>query len=414
MIPSPLDEPRPAQGRHFSNWLMEYMLHSSHSEAPDPIHFWTSVSMVAGALRRHVWIEEFNFRWTPNFYIILVAPPAIATKSSSVDLGVSILQQVEGIKFGPDSMTWQGLTVALEEAANVVEIDDIILTSSAITCAVSELGTFLKTQDRDLLAVLTDLWDCKRKPWRHRIKTGNKPTTEIINPWINVIGCTTPSWLRENFTHEIIEGGLTSRCTFVFANMKRRLVPYPSLEISADEFYTRERLLVEDLTIISKLAGQYRLTPDAIKWGAEWYDELWGTIPVEVGDRFSGYKGRKQTMIHKLAMVIAASQRNELYITAEDLMAANRCILGIEADTQKLFRRIGATSIARQREEILEHLQMVGMCSETVLWKLFMTFVNRREFQEIMEGLVAAKAVYSFTDQNDERQYAIVEQETPG
>ena len=102
--------------RHFSNWLKAYMQYTRDSESPDAFHFWTGVSTVAGALRRRVWIDMRKFQWTPNFYIILVGPPGVAAKSTSLRNGMRLLEQVEGIKFGPQSMTWQALTQVLEES----------------------------------------------------------------------------------------------------------------------------------------------------------------------------------------------------------------------------------------------------------------------------------------------------------
>lgn len=381
----------PRGERHFDNWLKAYMDYSEHSEAPDIIHFWAGVSAVAGSLGRKVWIDELKFKWVPNFYIIFVAPPGIATKSTSVDMSIGILQHVEDIKFGPDSMTWQGLTMALQDAKAAVEVGDIILQHSSITCAIGELGTFLKTSDSDLVSVLVDLWDCRRRMWRHRIKTGDNPITEILNPWINVIGCTTPAWMRKHFNTEIIEGGLTSRCIFVFANAKRRLVPYPSLEVQASAFYNTERRLIDDLKRISTLKGQYSYSPEAREWGVHWYTNHWGgSPPADIGDRYSGYLARKQTHIHKLAIVMAAAHRDELSIELEDLEEAERMVTGIEKETQELFRRIGATSQARLAQDILSFIQVSGGAEERNIWRMFMPYMSLKELKDCLAGLSAS------------------------
>lgn len=92
-------------GRHFDDWLKTYMLYTRDSESPDEFHFWTGVSTIAGALRRRVWIDMRKFLWTPNFYIILVGPPGIVTKSTTTSVGYNLLRHVEGVHFGPDSAT---------------------------------------------------------------------------------------------------------------------------------------------------------------------------------------------------------------------------------------------------------------------------------------------------------------------
>jgi hypothetical protein len=76
--------------RHFKHWLKAYLDYTSASEAPDAFHFWTGVSTIAGALRRHVWVEQHIFQWIPNFYIIFVAPAGVATKSTTLNLGMGL------------------------------------------------------------------------------------------------------------------------------------------------------------------------------------------------------------------------------------------------------------------------------------------------------------------------------------
>ena len=110
----------PVPSRIHPNWLEAYYHYTSQSESPDLFHFWTAVSTIAGALRRQVWIDERFFHWTPNFYIIMVGPAGVVSKSTSARIGMKLLSQVEGITFGPKSMTWQGLTVALSEAQRMV------------------------------------------------------------------------------------------------------------------------------------------------------------------------------------------------------------------------------------------------------------------------------------------------------
>ena len=54
------------------------------------MYAWVGVSTIAGALRRKVWIDQAYFKWYPNFYIILVAPPGIVAKSTTASLGMRL------------------------------------------------------------------------------------------------------------------------------------------------------------------------------------------------------------------------------------------------------------------------------------------------------------------------------------
>ena len=102
--------------RHFTHWIKAYLDYTKASESPDSFHFWTAVSTLAGALRRRVWQDQLLFQWIPNFYIVFVAPAGIATKSTTLNFGMNLLEKVPDVVFGPESGSWQGLGDALADS----------------------------------------------------------------------------------------------------------------------------------------------------------------------------------------------------------------------------------------------------------------------------------------------------------
>lgn len=377
--------------RILQNWLSGYAKYTRHSESPDLFHFWTGVFTIAGALRRQVWIDQRYFQWTPNFYIVLVGPPGIAAKSTSLRLGTSLLQQIPGIVFGPKSMTWQGLTDALQQASAMVPYGDEYREMSCVTCSVNELGTFLRPDDMEMTDVLVDLWDGQLEKWQRRTK-GLEGRVEIVNPWINVMGCTTPAWLQKNFTEDMIGGGLTSRVVFVYGDQKRRFIAYPSEEFESAEFNEESQALVHDLQLISEMKGEYELTKEAKSWGVKWYKRHWSDDRPDhmVSDRYGGYIARKQTHIHKLAIVLAAAARDELFITEVDLDLADKMTTGLEASMSKVFESIGMGEISRYVTEILAYVRAYGEISDQVLWRHMLPIMGPKEYGEATGAAVKA------------------------
>ena len=382
--------------RRYQNWLRAYMDHTRFSESPDVFHFWTGVATVAGALQRKVWFDQRIFKWTPNFYIVLVGPPGIAAKTTSMSIGFSLLREVKGICFGPDSMTWQGLTVALREAYRSVplyETDDPLqqqyIDMSAISCDVSELGTFLRTDDKELISVLIDLWDGREKPWKRKIKS--EEDLIIKNPWINVIGCTTPSWIKENIPESMLAGGLISRIIFVYAEKKRHYAAYLDEAVSVEEFDSTRNALIDDLTHIATLCGQYDLAADARIWGRSWYESLWGERPLHMASsRFDAYIARKQTHVHKLAMVVAAAQRDDLVITLDDLTTAERVVTALESSMINVFESIGVADTARTVTDLLSIVRVHKRIDQKALWRQCIRTMSLRSFQEATDAAVRA------------------------
>ena len=377
-----------------SDWLSAYLEHQRFSESPEQFHFWTGVSTLAGALRRRVWIDQRHFQWTPNMYIVLVGPPGVAAKSTSLKGGHSLLESVRdaGITFGPQSMTWQALIAAFKASHQSVAIagSNEPVTMSCLTVGVSELGTFLDPQDRPLVDFLTDMWDGQAGPWRRRIKGEGEIT--LHSPWLNLIACTTPAWLAKNFPEDLVGGGLTSRIVFVYGDTKRNLVPYPAEMITGEEYEEEKICLINDLKHIAELSGEYKLTPSALEWGERWYRNFHnGGLPAHLANsRFEGYVARKQGHIHKLAMVLAASRRDLFTITAEDLIESERRISNLEAEMLRVFESIGKSTEARVVSEVLTLIKNYRQIDSKALWRICMKTHSPKHFQESIRSAIEA------------------------
>lgn len=397
--------------RQFSDWLSAYVEFTENSEAPELFHFWAGVSAIGSCLRRRVWLDMLSFKWTPNFYVIFVAPPGISTKSTTANIAEKMLRMVEGVKFGPQSTTWQALTVALEESREVIEHDSFpqgFQIMSAISLSIAELGTFLKTKDGDLLDVLTDMWDGRETVWEHKTKTTGK--TDIINPWLNIIGCTTPGWMRQNFPQYMIEGGFTSRVIFLWSDKKRRLIPYPDEVIDRVQYQGQMARLAADLNEMAKLVGPFRLSPDARQWGKKWYEEHWSNRPrALISDRYGGYLARKQTHIHKLAMVLSVSRGNDLVVQMEDLERSERIMTSLESHMQKVFDSIGLNDTGRINVEILSYMRVYKKMFFIDLFRALGNRIEKKDLEAALQGLVQIgtlrmgaaenKVIYELTDQ---------------
>jgi Protein of unknown function (DUF3987) len=376
--------------RNFKDWLAAYTQYASFSEAPRRMHFWSGVSAVAGALRRKVWINMGYFRWHANMYIIFVAPPGVVAKSTTVAIAMDLLRKVPGINFGPDVVTWQALVKAFGEYSDFFEYNGEQYPQSAMTLESGEFGNLVDPSNREQIDLLVALWDGKQGAFKKVTKGSGSDTVE--NPWINIIACTTPAWIAGNFPEYIIGGGFTSRCIFVYAEEKEKFVAYPGRHLPKD-FIEQQLALVQDLDhIANTVVGEYKLTEEAFLWGEEWYRTHWKTKPDELDDdRFSGYLSRKQTHIHKLAMIMAAAVRDELIITVDDLKDSALMVKDLERDMQKVFSRIGRTNQSVQAERFIRFVYKRGIISYSMAYQyIHSAFPNVRDFEGIVAGAIRA------------------------
>lgn len=363
------------------------------------MYFWSGVSAVAGALRRKVWIDQAYFKWYPNFYICLVAPPGIVSKSTTAGTAMGLLRQVPGIKFGPDVVTWPALVSAFAESTEGFELNGMTYPMSAMTLESSEFGNLLNPQDKEMVDLLVSLWDGKQGVFEKTTKHSGKDSVE--NPWINLIACTTPAWIAGNFPEYMVGGGFTSRTIFVYADAKQKYVAYPGLEVPRD-LEQHAASLVSDLTHISTLAGEYKLTKDAVAWGEAWYHQHYSVRAANLDpDRFGGYIARKQTHVHKLAMVLSAAQNDSMQITAEHLAVANSMITDLEPDMQFVFSKIGRSDASLHAERLVNFIAAKGeVCFQEAYRHVHSHFSSMRDFEDVLSGLVRAGFIKLTTGKN--------------
>lgn len=375
--------------RQNPDWLQAYLRFASHSEAPIHMHFWSGVSAIAGALQRKCWIDQRYFKWYPNFYIVLVAPPGIVSKSTTIDTSISLLREVPGVKFGPNICTWQSLMQAFENSTVGVDFPDgTMMPMSALTLESSEFGNLLDPTDKQMIDLMVNLWDGKTGEFTKTTKTNGNET--VVNPWINLIACTTPSWLQGSFPEYMVGGGFTSRTIFVYADRKAQIVAYPGRRIDVENQDTLRASLVADLTSIATLTGEFTLTDEAYEWGEEWYKKHYSTQSLTLdGEKFGGYLARKQTHIHKLAMVLSAATREDLVITKNHLITANTMVTDLEPDLRKVFAKVGRSAEGVNAQDFVEY---VNRRKEVVYEEAYRQFHSRfpssQKFGDMLKGCV--------------------------
>lgn len=376
--------------RETRDWLTEFVSATQWGEAPVYFYFWVGVGTIAAALRRKVWVPMGTFQWYPNLYILLVAPPGVIQKSSTADLGlVHLLKNVPGINFGPSTLTWQALYDAFAEVGEEVNISpDLMITQHALVINSSEFGITLNPKDTEMIDQLVHIWDGREMHKRTR-KDG---LLIIPTPCLNMIACTTPAWIAENMPRYLIGGGLTSRMIFVYGEEKARYIAYPFKHMPLD-YKERQGRLVRDLERIASLKGEYTLTPEATEWGTDWYERFHRVESKKLDPTLiGGYIARKQTLVHKVAMILSASQGDSMLITLADLQRAEGCISELEKNMPLVYSKIGMSRESNAGEQIIAFLQRYeGKAPWTLLYQyMHKTFPRVEDAEDVLRGLIEA------------------------
>jgi hypothetical protein len=395
-----------AKKRYNKHWIETYLkMVIPNTEAPEKFHFWVAVATIAGVLRRCVYLPMGHFTWYPNFYIVLVAPPGVATKSTTIDIGIANLREIPDVVFGPDCTSWQEFIQSVQESRLDVDVSGNMdfQPMSAITMGISELGCFLDVRDSQMVNHLTDFWDCRDVPFVKKTKT--QGDNVILNPFVNFVAGTTPKWLAMNYRDHVAGWGFSSRVIMLYAEEKSKLIPYPQEVWGPGGHKARfeEAHLVDDLRSMLDMKGGYSMSPDTKTWGKAWYEQHNARVREFNKDPFSDhwiryFLARKQAHIHKLAMILAASQRSELVITGEDLeVATDRCN-EIETEMGRIF---GSAEVDRGATEANKMLNLIRELSarynqpikKADIYKYTVMTTERNLVDMAMEYLVKAELV---------------------
>jgi Protein of unknown function (DUF3987) len=381
--------------RKLDNWLDAFIEYGQNGEAPNHVLFWSGASAIAGALQRKCWVSQGDFWWFPNMYVVLVAPPGIIAKTTTTGTAMRMLRKVEGVIFGPSTTTWQALIECLGNAAVVTTYNGESEETYSLTIHSGELGNLVRPDDNEMMDMLNTMWDCgsiEKATKAEGLRT-------IASPFLNLLACTTPSWISGNFPAYMLDGGLVSRIIWVYADEKRQLVAYPSGD--TPERRELHRYLIDDLNTIGRCEGEFRLDADALLWGTDWYTRH-NRVHAKGKDdsRLGGWNARKQSHIHKLAMVLSAARDDSRRITLGDLQRAEREVSALEGTLSAIFDRIGRSEASNNSDRLLDFVARSGAGGVTVNEAArFMRSVapTDKGFKELLLGLVKSKMVVSCT-----------------
>lgn len=380
------------------DWLAAFCQYGSYGEASQRLTYWVGVSTVAAALGRKVWFDQDDFQWSPNFYILIVGEQGAVRKSTSIDVGMRLLKQVEGIVIGPSSATWQAFVERTAECFQDIELPDgSKFRSSCMTLPLSEFGTFFKPDDQDMIDVLTDLWDGKLGAFEKITKTNGSDIIE--NPWINIIAATTPKWVSRKLTDDLIGGGLISRFIFLHGEMPERDVAYPKRNMPRERAHQR-KLLVEGLRRLADAAGPVELTEEAYAWGEDWYSQQRQHLrTVGFGTLEAGFLTRKQVHLHKLAMVIAAARNSLPTIGVGHLQEAERRLAELDDDTRRVFGVVGQTKVTAAARQIVDAVVRSGPVGKRKLYRThFYRTMEWGQYEEAVKSAVHAELIVEMGD----------------
>ena len=280
-----------------NKFINNYLTYTKNTETPELIHLWCAFSCLAGAAERRVWLDRGMFNIYGNLFVILVGPPSVIAKSTSIGYMTRTLSRCN-CNVTHAIATKQKI---VDEMASSIQFHNISkeekFPHTSVTFALSELNALL-TAGTDMVLFLTDIWDRYDSYEEKTIKRG---TREIVNPYFNLIGAATTEWFSKAVCNDMLSSGFLSRCILAYATKRRGR---HSKTLKGPKELEAHNKCIEILSWMKEVFGEIEIAPDAEGFYDEWYMGL--TDEYEDDPKLGGFYDRKAKMfVPKLAMLIA-------------------------------------------------------------------------------------------------------------
>jgi hypothetical protein len=371
------------------SWLQEYHRYTEGQESPDTFHFWVGLSMIASTLERNVWIDMSYYVLYPNLYIILVSDAAICRRTTAVRIGVKILEQQEKPPYiFAQKITPEALIGALCNQCKIDAEGNVLSDSTAVVVA-EELSVFLgkEAYASGLIAILTSLYDCGDE-WPY--ETRSRGVETAYNTCVNMIGASSPEWLRLAIPPDAVGGGFTSRIVFVYQYRSDKVIAFPEL---TDAQRTAKENLIHDLSLIRRLRGKFKFSSEAHAWYVKWYKgHRMALMSAVVSD--GELVIRKEGILLKLAMCFSVSEDDKLVIEQRHLEMAADALEETERFMPETLRILSSTPMGMDATKVLTIIRRYKKgCKHAELQSRVYHSIDAERLRAIIETLAGAQII---------------------
>jgi len=362
----------------YPKFVEDYLFYTEGNETPEVMHLWVAMSTLAGAAEKRLWIDRGFFKLFLNLYVVLVAPPGVCAKSTSLSIGMRLLKEA-GYNVFEDSVLKEKIIMEMCELEKQIEVKGKMFRHSSITYVASELNVLLAS-GVDMVKFLVNIWD---KDDVLIYKTKNAGVFEVTNPYFNLIGAAVPEWFGENVVSDMNSTGFLARTIIIYEDKKRGKEPSPSLTDA--QLKARERL-IEHLLWMGELYNEIEISRTAEDFYRDWY--ISQEIDASQDHRLVAYQERKvKTHVLKIAALLALADKR-LVVDVSDIETSVEMFDGIERKMRIAFILSSPNKLAHYAYKTVQLLSARGgRLPLADLIRTFHTEITRDQFKELLELL---------------------------
>lgn len=272
----------------------------SITETPDSYAIACGLSVIGAAFKRHVYVDQVNWKVYPTLRILLVGPPGIG-KDTAINESKKAVEKL-GIPIVGG--------VTKEHIQD--QIAKIIPPQTAFIAA-GELANFMGRSDyqNGTLEFLTDLFS---DPDIFNCSTRSEAERILIKPTITMQAGSTTEWIHGNLPRNALSGGFIPRFLVVPEEYSGRSIAIIKRELSKAQLNHVEKSKLEFIAWLKAFSSKtLQGTPQEMIWDDEgahtyqmWYKDRAEFFPKTV----LPYAQRARDHVLRLAMLHALSRES--------------------------------------------------------------------------------------------------------
>lgn len=284
-------------------FIEHYLAHTAYYESPESFWKWSAITAIAGVCRDNCYRRLGDTKLFPNIYTILLADSAVHRKGQPVLLCEKLVAATKSTKTISGRSSIQAILDELAKGETDKETGKLLAGGSALFSA-PELSAGI-VNDPEAIKILTDIYDFKSE-YTSRLRGSG--VFRIKNVCFTLIGASNEELMKDVYDIKALFGGLLGRTFLVKPNEFRPANSLFDIRDTSDGIMN----LLEKLTKISKIKGEFEFSPDAMECYNDWY------IPFrksyEHKSDKSGIAGRIHTSVLKVAMILCLNETYNLNV----------------------------------------------------------------------------------------------------
>lgn len=399
-------------------------------------------SMIASALQRRVYLGSDERPLFPNMYIILIADPGVGkgvaldpivtalrthklkklkidakaqmTTEQQADALAALLAEAETSNGKEPNGSFKKLT-NLEEpllfplAASAITYEALVkvhaqslrsifptydkssrllksglYTHSSLSFVLEEISSLFRKHTEDVANYLITSFDCKD----YKYQTIGRGTDRVINPCLNLLAGTTPSFMKEKFSENLLNDGFASRVLFVFEEKNRHYM-FDMANVNEDQVAAKN-MVIQHLENLGTLFGRVAYDDEAHAFMKNYVEVVIGANRERVNKdpKLLYYYSRKNIHIQKLIMAMHFAETTEMVIPLETCKRAILLLDSIELTMHRALNTQARNPLDNVRPKVLRALEQKPM-SKPEIWAMFFADIQTPvELETVIDFLV--------------------------